>query len=159
MKLVWQTSSQEVHRSELQVSISFTNPHSPSLQICDIYILLCTICPSWYVSISPLLPFSCLSTDLLALQTSIGTGYDLNNSIFSPDGQNFQVNYAVKAVENGGTSIGIRCMDGVVLAVEKTISSKLLKPGANKRIATVDTHVGAVSPCLLMHHGLLASLL
>ncbi|KAJ9161367.1 Proteasome subunit alpha type [Coniochaeta hoffmannii] len=76
--------------------------------------------------------------------TSIGTGYDLANSIFSPDGRNFQVEYAVKAVENGGTSIGIRCKDGVVLAVEKVITSKLLKPGANKRIATVDRHLGVV---------------
>jgi 20S proteasome subunit alpha 7 len=78
------------------------------------------------------------------MQTSIGTGYDLANSIFSPDGRNFQVEYAVKAVENGGTSIGIRCKDGVVLAVEKVITSKLLKPGANKRIATVDRHLGVV---------------
>ncbi|KAH8891865.1 N-terminal nucleophile aminohydrolase [Thozetella sp. PMI_491] len=76
--------------------------------------------------------------------TSIGTGYDLANSIFSPDGRNFQVEYAVKAVENGGTSIGIRCKDGVVLAVEKVITSKLLKPSANKRIATVDRHLGVV---------------
>ncbi|KAG7292719.1 hypothetical protein NEMBOFW57_002758 [Staphylotrichum longicolle] len=76
--------------------------------------------------------------------TSIGTGYDLANSIFSPDGRNFQVEYAVKAVENGGTSIGIRCKDGVVLAVEKIVTSKLLKPGANKRIATVDRHLGVV---------------
>lgn len=53
--------------------------------------------------------------------------------------------YAAKAVENGGTAIGIRCKDGVVLAVEKIITSKLLKPGANKKIATVDRHVGIVS--------------
>ncbi|KAI4125179.1 MAG: hypothetical protein LQ347_005462 [Umbilicaria vellea] len=81
--------------------------------------------------------------------TSIGTGYDLSNSVFSPDGRNFQVEYAVKAVENGGTSIGIRCKDGVVLAVEKIISSKLLKPGANKRIATVDRNIGVVSSGLI----------
>ena len=96
-------------------------------------------------------------------QTSIGTGYDLQNSVFSPDGRNFQVTlitrvsrsfrtdpvfqveYAVKAVENGGTCVGIRCKNGVVLAVEKIITSKLLKPGANKRIATVDRNVGVVS--------------
>lgn len=77
-------------------------------------------------------------------QTSIGTGYDLQNSVFSPDGRNFQVEYAVKAVENGGTSIGIRCKDGVVLAVEKLVTSKLLKAGANQRIATIDRHMGAV---------------
>jgi len=81
--------------------------------------------------------------------TSIGTGYDLSNSIFSPDGRNFQVEYAVKAVENGGTAIGIRCKDGVVLAVEKFVTSKLLKPGANKRIATVDRNVGIVSAGLV----------
>jgi len=74
--------------------------------------------------------------------TSIGTGYDLSNSVFSPDGRNFQVEYATKAVESGGTAVGIRCRDGVVLAVEKLIQSKLLVPGSNKRIATVDKHVG-----------------
>jgi hypothetical protein len=51
----------------------------------------------------------------------------------------------VKAVENGGTSVGIRCKDGVVLAVEKIVTSKLLKANANKRIATVDRHLGVVS--------------
>lgn len=56
--------------------------------------------------------------------------------------QNLQVEYAIKAVENGGTSIGIRCKDGVILAVEKIITSKLLKKGANKRIATVDRNFG-----------------
>ena len=60
----------------------------------------------------------------------------------------FKVEYAVKAVENGGTCVGIRCKDGVVLAVEKIITSKLLKSGANKRIATVDRNVGVVSAYL-----------
>ena len=40
--------------------------------------------------------------------------------------------------------MGIRCKDGVVLAAEKIITSKLLKPGANKKIATVDRNVGVV---------------
>jgi len=82
-------------------------------------------------------------------QTSIGTGYDLSNSVFSPDGRNFQVEYAVKAVENGGTCIGIRTKHGVVLACEKIITSKLLKPGCNKRIATVDRNAGLVTSGLL----------
>jgi 20S proteasome alpha/beta subunit len=56
-----------------------------------------------------------------------------------------QVEYAVKAVENGGTAVGIRCKDGVVLALEKLVTSKLLKAGANKRIATVDRNMGIVS--------------
>lgn len=42
------------------------------------------------------------------------------------------------------TAIGIKLKDGVILAVEKLVQSKLLVPGANRRIATVDTHVGIV---------------
>lgn len=53
--------------------------------------------------------------------------------------------YASKAVENSGTAIGLRVKDGIVLAVEKLVLSKLLVPGANKRIASVDHHAGIVS--------------
>lgn len=55
----------------------------------------------------------------------------------------------MKAVENGGTSIGIKCKDGVVLAVEKIINSKLLVPGKNKRIQTIDRHIGVAYSGLL----------
>ncbi|XP_043284816.1 proteasome subunit alpha type-3 [Venturia canescens] len=74
--------------------------------------------------------------------SSIGTGYDLSASQFSPDGRVFQVEYAQKAVENSGTVIGLRGKDGVVFAVEKLITSKLYEPGANKRILNIDQHVG-----------------
>lgn len=55
----------------------------------------------------------------------------------------------MKAVENGGTSIGLKCKDGIVLAVEKIINSKLLVPGKNKRIQTVDKHIGMAYSGLL----------
>lgn len=58
----------------------------------------------------------------------------------------------MKAVENGGTAIGIRCKDGVVLALEKLVSSKLLKKDANKRIATIDRHMGVVGDIERMHY-------
>lgn len=50
--------------------------------------------------------------------------------------------YAVKATENGSTSIGIKCNDGVVFAVEKLVTSKLLVPGKNRKLQTIDRHVG-----------------
>ncbi|KAB7499307.1 UNVERIFIED_CONTAM: hypothetical protein RMT77_003361 [Armadillidium vulgare] len=81
--------------------------------------------------------------------SSIGTGYDLSASQFSPDGRVFQVEYAQKAVENSGTSIGLRCKDGVVFAVEKIITSKLFEPTSNKRIFTVDSHMGLACAGLL----------
>lgn len=34
--------------------------------------------------------------------SSIGTGYDLSVSTYSPDGRIFQVEYAAKAAENSG---------------------------------------------------------
>ncbi len=58
-------------------------------------------------------------------------------------------------MENGGTIVGIRCKDGVVLAVEKILTSKLLKAGANDRIYSVDRNVGVVcfrssiTPCCM----------
>jgi 20S proteasome subunit alpha 7 len=76
---------------------------------------------------------------------SQGTGYDLSASTYSPDGRIFQVEYANKAVENAGTAIGLKCKDGVVLAVEKLVTSKLLVPGSNRRIFNVDLHAGLVS--------------
>lgn len=74
--------------------------------------------------------------------SSIGTGYDLYTSQFSPDGRVFQIEYAMKAVENSGTAIALRGKDGVVFAVEKIVQSKLFESSANKRLFHVDRHVG-----------------
>jgi len=81
--------------------------------------------------------------------SSIGTGYDLSASQFSPDGRVFQVEYAQKAVENSGTAVGIRGKDGVVFGVEKLVTSKLYEVGANKRIFHIDRHIGMAVAGLL----------
>ena len=75
--------------------------------------------------------------------SSIGTGYDLSTSVFSPDGRVFQVDYAQKAVEASGTAIAIRGKDGVVFAVEKIITSKLYGKESNRRIFSVDRQINA----------------
>eukprot|EP00669_Euglena_mutabilis_P011147 TRINITY_DN580_c0_g1_i2.p1 TRINITY_DN580_c0_g1~~TRINITY_DN580_c0_g1_i2.p1 ORF type:complete len:284 (+),score=27.88 TRINITY_DN580_c0_g1_i2:51-854(+) len=74
--------------------------------------------------------------------SSIGTGYDLDADTFSPDGRIFQVEYATKAVDNGGTAIGLCCSDGVVIGIEKLLASKMLVPGSNRRSFAVDNHAG-----------------
>ena len=42
------------------------------------------------------------------------------------------------------TIIGIRCKDGVILAAEKLLFSKLLVEGTNKRIYNIDKTIGMV---------------
>ncbi|ORY22125.1 proteasome subunit alpha type 3 [Naematelia encephala] len=81
--------------------------------------------------------------------SSIGTGYDLSVSTYSPDGRLFQVEYASKAVEAAGVAVGLRCSDGVVLGVERLLHSKLLVKGSNRRIQSVDDHIGMATAGLL----------
>jgi len=74
--------------------------------------------------------------------SATGSGYDYSVTTYSPNGRVFQVEYASKAVEKSNTAIGIRCIDGVVLGVEKQILSKMLTPGTNRRIHTIDLIAG-----------------
>jgi len=81
--------------------------------------------------------------------SSIGSGYDLSVDTFSPDGRIFQVEYAMKAIENSSTIVGLRCTDGVVLATEKLITSQLHVQGDNSRIFKIDDHIGMAAAGLL----------
>ena len=47
------------------------------------------------------------------------------------------------------TVVALKAKDGVVLAVEKIVTSKLYEPGTNKRIFPIDRHVSAVVAGLL----------
>jgi len=71
------------------------------------------------------------------------TGYDRAITIFSPDGRLFQVEYAIEAVRRGTTAIGLRAANGVVLAVEKRILSKLVEEFTIEKIFKIDEHSGA----------------
>merc|ERR1719516_751671 len=73
---------------------------------------------------------------------SVGVGYDLGSSTYSPAGRVFQVEYAGKAVQNSGAVIGIRCTDGVVLGVEKLIRNKMLVTKSYRRIFTTSMNSG-----------------
>lgn len=71
-----------------------------------------------------------------------GSGHDQSSDIFSAEGRVFQVEYAGKAVDNSSTALGACCKDGVVLAVEKIHSSRMLENGSNNRIHAVDLQAG-----------------
>ena len=76
-------------------------------------------------------------------------GYDYSVSTFSPNGRVFQVEYASKAVEKSGTAIGIQCSDGIVLGVEIPVINKMIIKNSNKRIYSIDQHIGMVSSGLV----------
>lgn len=52
--------------------------------------------------------------------------YDSRTTTFSPEGRLFQVEYAMQAIDQAGSTIGVLAEDGVVLAGEKKTTSKLL---------------------------------
>jgi len=68
--------------------------------------------------------------------------YDSRTTIFSPEGRLYQVEYAMEAISHAGTAIGILATDGIVLAAEKKLSSKLLEPSkSSEKMYMVDDHV------------------
>lgn len=68
--------------------------------------------------------------------------YDRGVNTFSPEGRLFQVEYAIEAIKLGSTAIGIRTKEGVVLAVEKRLTSTLIDPNSIEKILEIDEHMG-----------------
>jgi len=64
--------------------------------------------------------FSSLSTSF-----PMARRYDSRTTIFSPEGRLYQVEYAMEAISNAGAALGVLASDGVVLAAEKRITSKV----------------------------------
>jgi len=54
--------------------------------------------------------------------------YDSRTTIFSPEGRLYQVEYAMEAISHAGAALGILAQDGIVLAAEKKVVTKLLEP-------------------------------
>jgi len=68
--------------------------------------------------------------------------YDRGVNTFSPEGRLFQVEYAIEAIKLGSTAIAIRTEEGIVLAVEKRITSVLMEPSSMDKIMEIDAHIG-----------------
>ncbi|XP_077538842.1 proteasome alpha5 subunit [Haemaphysalis longicornis] len=68
--------------------------------------------------------------------------YDRGVNTFSPEGRLFQVEYAIEAIKLGSTAIGIQTSEGVVLAVEKRVTSPLMEPTTIEKIVEIDNHIG-----------------
>ena len=86
------------------------------------------------------------------------SAYDRAITVFSPDGRLFQVEYAREAVKRGTTAIGLIYSTGVLLATDRSVTSRLVKTESIEKIFKIDDHIGAATSGLvadarrLIHH-------
>eukprot|EP01069_Polyplicarium_translucidae_P009802 Polyplicarium_translucidae@DN3341_c0_g2_i4.p1 len=85
--------------------------------------------------------------------------YDTRTTTFSPEGRLYQVEYAMEAINNASSTLGIVAADGVVIAADRLTESKLLdQTQAPEKIYVVDKHMicavaGLTSDAnILVHH-------
>nr|UXY87193.1 26S proteasome IOTA SU [Cryptomonas sp.] len=68
--------------------------------------------------------------------------YDNKTISFCPEGRLRQIEYALEAIRNGNSIIGVRTKTGIVLAADKTITSNLIeKAKYSDRIFLIDRHI------------------
>ena len=71
-------------------------------------------------------------------------GYDMTPTMYSPDGRIYQVEYAIETVKRGTLAIGIKCKDGVIIAVEENPRA-LQVADITQKIFQVDQHIGVAA--------------
>lgn len=70
--------------------------------------------------------------------------YSFSLTTFSPSGKLMQIEYALKAVNAGAISLGIKATNGVVLATEKKLPSTLVDETTVRKINDLTDSVGVV---------------
>jgi len=71
-------------------------------------------------------------------------GYDRAITVFSPDGRLYQVEYAIETVRRGTIAIGVKCNEGIIIAVEEK-PRKLQISDTAQKIFQIDDHVGVAA--------------
>ena len=71
-------------------------------------------------------------------------GYDRAITVFSPDGRLYQVEYAIETVRRGTIAVGVKCKEGIIIAVEEKPRKLQISETAQK-IFQIDDHVGVAA--------------
>ncbi|KAJ3415478.1 Proteasome subunit alpha type-2 [Chytridiales sp. JEL 0842] len=74
----------------------------------------------------------------------MGDRYSFSLTTFSPSGKLGQIEYALAAVNQGVTSVGIKATNGIVIATEKKTSSPLVDDSSLEKVTTICRNVGIV---------------
>ncbi|KAK5175112.1 Proteasome subunit alpha type-2 [Saxophila tyrrhenica] len=70
--------------------------------------------------------------------------YSFSLTTFSPSGKLVQIEYALNAVNQGVTSLGIKAANGIVLATEKKSSTSLIDASSSSKISLITPNIGMV---------------
>ncbi|KAI7340763.1 putative proteasome subunit alpha [Hortaea werneckii] len=70
--------------------------------------------------------------------------YSFSLTTFSPSGKLVQIEYALNAVNQGVTSLGIKAANGIVLATEKKSSTPLIDSNSASKVSLITPNIGMV---------------
>eukprot|EP00002_Diphylleia_rotans_P018026 TRINITY_DN348_c0_g1_i1.p1 TRINITY_DN348_c0_g1~~TRINITY_DN348_c0_g1_i1.p1 ORF type:complete len:236 (+),score=75.95 TRINITY_DN348_c0_g1_i1:61-768(+) len=70
--------------------------------------------------------------------------YSFSLTTFSPSGKLVQIEYALNAVASGGTALGIKAKNGVVIACEKKLPSTLVDGSSFQKSFSLTDSIGGV---------------
>lgn len=76
--------------------------------------------------------------------------YDRASTVFSPDGRLFQVEYALQAIQMGGTAVAVTYDTGIVFVAYRNLPvSSLAESGSIEKSFAIDTGLGCVTAGLI----------
>lgn len=76
--------------------------------------------------------------------------YDRASTVFSPDGRLFQVEYALQAIQMGGTAVAVTYNNGIVFVAYRNLPvSSLAEAGSIEKSFAIDSGLGCVTAGLI----------